>query len=905
MINFTSPEWLLLVPLAIFAGWYWRQLQLTRPLRAICLGLVLFLLLGPQLRRQSSGLDVIVLLDRSASCADLVEPRAAEIQALLEKSKGRNDRIFWLDYADLVQPREEKTMEDFTGRRNETRLNLAIQFALARVDQNRATRLLAVTDGYSTEPLSDANERLQSQGIALDYRLVTHPGAADFRVASLDLPIRVQRDEPFLIESEIEGEADATVPFTVSRDGVGLAKGSVQIREGHGTIRYTDRLASSGAHKYEVRIQPEKDAFPGNNHADRWIESVGGPRVLLVTAYDNDPLGAALRGQGFEVEVENEPARLNVGRLSGTKDVVLNNVPAYGVPHEFLDALDFYVRGQGGGLLMAGGKYSFGAGGYFQSPVDPLLPVSMELKQEHRKLAVAMSIVLDRSGSMSCGVPGGASGLVKMDLADEGAARAIELLGSSDTVSLIPVDTQPHVLVPQTQLGDNRAQIVNAARRVQSQGGGIYIHSGLTTAWNQLKKSDRGQKHIILFADANDSIQEGGDYKSLLEKITKDDITVSVIGMGTDHDHDSEFLRRISEWGKGRMFFAEAGNLPEIFAQETVAVSRSAFLDEPTPFQATASWLELAARPLNWLKAVDGYNLSYLRDGATAAAISGDEYAAPLIAFWQRGLGRVAAVSFPLGGKYSDSVRGWNGYGDLNRTMARWLMGRDTPPGLGLRTSRVGTVLQVELLYDKRWEEKIAVRAPELVTVEGGGNKVFNHVWQRLEPGHYVSTISLDDERWLRGAIQVGDASLPFGPVNGGSSAEWQFDRARLAELKQVSARSGGEERVELSSIWKSPRKKEFVDIRPHGLTLFLVLFLVEALLTRTGWTMPRIARAKANRPELMKPINVQQSMPGTQHSKIEKPAPRGQPFAPPKPPSGTEPAKRRSVFDRAKRGGA
>lgn len=901
MIHFTSPEWLLLVPLVILAGWYWWQLQLTKPLRAICTGLILFLLLGPQLRRQSAGLDVWVMLDRSASCADLVEPRASEIQALLEKTKGRNDRIFWLDYADLVQPRQEKTMEDFTGRRKETRLNLAVQFALARVDQDRASRLLAVTDGYSTEPLGDANERLQAQGVALDYRLVTHPEAADFRVASLDLPVRVQRDEPFLIQAEIEGEQDGNVPFVVARDGVGLAKGTAQIREGRATIRYTDRLGSSGAHKYEVRLEPEKDAFPGNNHADRWVESVGGPRILLVTAYDNDPVAAALRGQGFEVDVVMDLSQLNAGRLSGAKAVILNNVPAYRVPHDFLASLDFYVRNQGGGLLMAGGKYSFGAGGYFQSPVDPLLPVSMELKQEHRKLAVAMAIILDRSGSMSCGVPGGKPGLTKMELADEGAARAIELLGASDAVSLIPVDSTPHVLVPLTQLGDNRGQICSAARRIQSTGGGIFCYTGLKAGWNQIKDAKFGQRHVILFADACDA-EEPGDYKTLCAEIVKEGGTVSVIGMGTDHDPDAAFLTDVAKRGNGRIFFAEAGNLPEIFAQETVAVSRSAFLDEPTPFQAGAGWLELAARPLNWLKAVDGYNLSYLRDGATAAAISGDEYAAPLVAFWQRGLGRVAAVSFPLGGDFSQRVRGWSDYGDLNRTLARWLMGRETPPGIGLRTSRVGNVLQAELLYDKRWEEKIAVRAPELMTVEGGGDKVFHHVWQRLEPGHYVSTIPLDDERWLRGAIQVGDAVLPFGPVNGGSSAEWQFDRARLAELRQVSARSGGEERVDLASIWKSPRKKEFVDIRPHGLVAFLCLFLIEALLTRIGWKMPALA-IKAPKREPKKP----------REEKIviaKSPAPKpvtssAPPPLPPKPQADDDAEKRRSVFNRAKRGGA
>lgn len=903
MIHFTSPEWLILVPLALLAGWYWRNLQLTKPLRALCLGLLLFLLLGPQLRKQSAGLDVWVLTDRSASCAEIVEPRAQEMQALLERTKGRHDRLYWLDYADLVQPRDGKTMDSFTGRRNETRLNLAIQFALSRVDRDRASRLLAITDGYSTEPLAEGAARLQAQGVALDYRLASHPEAADFRVAALDVPTRVQRDEPFLLEGEIEGEADGDVPYSVLRDGAPLAKGTARVTEGRATIRYTDRLGSSGAHKYELRLHPAEDAFPGNNRADRWVESIGGPRVLLVTAYADDPLAAALKGQGFEVDVELQPGHLDAGRLSGAKAVVLNNVPAFKMPGEFLAALDFFVRNQGGGLLMAGGKYSFGAGGYFQSAVDALLPVSMELKQEHRKLSVAMAIVLDRSGSMMCGVPGGPPGQCKMDLADEGAARAIELLGSMDAVTVIPVDSEAHVLVPLTQLGDNRSDILNATRRVQSQGGGIFVYTGLKAAWKELEKAKNGQKHIILFADAADA-EEPGDYINLLDQITKAGATVSVIGMGTEKDVDANFLKDVAARGKGRIFFAEAGNLPTIFAQETVAVSRSAFLDEKTAFQATAGWLELAARPLDWLPAIDGYNLSYLRDGATAAALSGDEYAAPLIAFWQRGLGRVGAVSFPLGGDFSQSVRGWAGYADLNRTLARWLMGRETPPGLGLRTTRIGTVLQVDLLYDARWEEKIAVRAPELVTVEGGGDKLNRHVWQRLEPGHYVSAISLNDERWIRGAIQVGEAALPFGPVNAGSTAEWQFDRARARELMQVAARSGGEERVDLASIWKAPRKREFVDIRPHGLILFLSLFLVEALLTRIGWERPRRRQTtpKAPRPPPMPSVKPPQPPAAKDEPKKQEPPDRKPPAPPPLPPPDAD---RRSLFDRAKRGGA
>ena len=70
---------------------------------------------------------------------------------------------------------------------------------------------------------------------------------------------------------------------------------------------------------------------------------------------------------------------------------------ASSVPPDFLHALDYYVREQGGGLLMCGVRHSFGSGGDVSSPIDELLPVSMEMKKDKMKLMTAMSIVLDLS----------------------------------------------------------------------------------------------------------------------------------------------------------------------------------------------------------------------------------------------------------------------------------------------------------------------------------------------------------------------------------------------------------------------------------------------------------------------------------------------------------------------------
>jgi hypothetical protein len=801
-------------------------------LRLACLALLLLALIDPKVRRLGRGLDLAVLVDRSASAEEALGARLPEIVALLERSRSADDRLTYVDYAELAQvPGEADELP--ASRRQQTRTALALQFALSRLSGERPGRLLLLTDGYSTEPLTGLAERFQRQGVALDFRLVAPPQADDYRVERLEIPARVQLSEAFVIDVKIAGQPDAMVHLEVLRDGARLGGSEVQLRGGTASVRFSDRLPQAGAHRYTARVIGPNDARRGNDALERWIEVAGGPRVLLITAYANDPLVPVLAAQGFQVEV-GEPGLVHPGQLTGAKLVILNNVAAHRLASDFLGALDFYVRAQGGGLLMAGGKQAFGAGGYFGSPIADLLPVSMELRQEHRKLAVALAIVLDRSGSMSARIAGGRQ---KMELADEGAARSIELLGPSDAVAVYAVDTEPHEIVPLTTLGANRAALIDSVRRIASSGGGICVPTGLRAAHEQLKKASAGQRHVVLFADANDATQEAPD-PAAIAAMVGEGITVSVIGLGTDSDSGAAYLQEVAEQGRGRIFFnANADELPALFAQETVAVARSAFIPEPVKVIPAPGWIEIAAAPLPWLETVDGYNLSYLRPEASAGALSGDEYRSPLVAWWQRGAGRAAAVSFPLGGEHSAGVRAWAQYGDFIQTLARWLAGEALPPGLGLQTRLDGTELRLDLYHDSTWNERFSAAAPRILLGTGATGRTRPLTWERLEPGHYAATAQLPPEELVRGAVQAGPHTLPFGPLVAGSSVEWNPDPARIQELRALSKATGGEERLELSGVWQAPRYQEYRSLRPYLLVTLLGVFLAEALLTRMGVT--------------------------------------------------------------------
>jgi len=892
--RFESPEWLLVAAVLAFVAWYWREPRWTQPLRLLALALLVLALAEPIWPGKGRGLDVWVLVDRSPSTRSSLEPRLEEMEELLASSQSASDRLFFIDFARDARERSASESESITGLGETTDLETAIHFALSRVDSDRHSRILLLSDGYSTVPLGAARERLERQGVPVDTRLVNVRGEADWQVAAIDVPVRVKPREPFRIEIRLEGYPDGEVPFSVLRNGEPQAQGSAKIRNGSAVVRFFDRLGVGGGVRYDVRLRSE-DAFPGNDRATAWVEVDGGPALVLVTAYGDDPVADVLARQGFQVRVADDPRRLELGHLAGARGIIINNVPASELDPGFLSGLDHFLRVQGGGLLMAGGEYSFGAGGYFESPIDPLLPVSMELREDHRTLSVAMAIVMDRSGSMSAGVSGGKT---KMDLANEGAARSIELLGPRDAVTVFAVDSTAHSIVPLTSISDGAGPIIDKVRRVRSMGGGIYVYEGLSAAWDQLQRAPQGQRHVILFSDAADS-EQPGRYQELVAEMVAENTTVSVIGLGTDADVDAELLQDIATRGGGRIFFStDPVTLPALFAQETVAVARSTFVDEPVGVEPTSGWLEVSSKPIENLSVIDGYNLSYLREDATAGALSRDEYEAPLVAFWNRGGGRVAAVSFPLGGEHSARVRRWSDFGDFTQTLGRWLMGEDVPPGIGLETRVRGERLEVELLFDESWEARFASSAPEVLLAQGSAPEPETLVWERLEPGRFRATRTLESGSLYRGAVAIGNVRLPFGPVAAPAGVEWRFDDRRLEEVRALSRASGGVERVELSSIWDDAPEGGELDLRPHLLALFLVLFLLEALVTRIGWKLPSL--------ELPRRRATRGSQPTRASGPTVAPPPpaHDEPVAPePQLPAEPAIAEARKRFERAKRG--
>ncbi|MBE3069401.1 MAG: VWA domain-containing protein, partial [Planctomycetes bacterium] len=293
-------------------------------------------------------------------------------------------------------------------------------------------------------------------------------------------------------------------------------------------------------------------------------------------------------------------------------------------------------------LLALGGEASFAAGGYADSPFEDLLPVSSRTGE---RPPVAMVVVLDASGSMN----EKAGEVAKIALAKQAVLALRPALGAADRLGIVAFAGEPRVVSPLVALeawDALRGQLL----AIQA-GGGTRITPAVEAAaalFGPVVAGDRTVRHVLLLSDGRSA---DFDAARLAAACRAGRISVSAVATGPDADRPR--LAGLAEATGGRLHdTADIGRLAETFLKD-LAWARGEGL-RPTPHEAAwrapAPVWPAAGPPL---PAVPGYNATRPKDGAdvhwaTVPRESGEE-AAPLLATWRQGLGKVAAMPWPVG----------------------------------------------------------------------------------------------------------------------------------------------------------------------------------------------------------------------------------------------------------------
>ena len=643
-------------------------------LRACALAALVAACANPRNFQSTEALDVVVSVDVSRSVGQEATEKAREVLEAAAGVRGGDTRTGLLTFARTPEwefpPRREPPAADFTARldRDATDVQAALQAGLAQIGDGRQGKLLLVSDGNENRGASSrVIPLLRSQGMqvwTLPVNLAR--GRNEVFLSDLTLPRQVDSAETFEVSGRIESLRETSAHVTLLRNGVPAGERELELRAGVNEIAFRDSLDERGSHSYELLVEAKDDTFAENNLLQGVVEVKGPPRVLLLSSEPESQrfLARVLRVQGFAVvEAAPEAAALALPELASYDLVVLDNVPAFHLTHSKMENVETYVRDMGGGVLVVGGSQSYGAGGYFRTPLERILPVDMRPPARLDLPHVALLFVIDKSGSMGVGPEGG----TKLDLAKAAAIAAADIMNPTDQIGILSFDAGWNWTLPFSPVG--KGEWINDKLAALRSDGGTDMYKAMVEARRAIVGKEAAIKHVIVLSDG---LSEKADFQALVRDLSRAGVTVSTVSVGDDAD--AKLLAEIAREGKGRSYVTvDPQTIPQIFTPETLLISRDLLIEK--------TFIPRVAAPVGPLKDIArgalpnlrGYVLTYPKQRSELLMKAGDD---PLLVSWRHGLGRVMAFTSDLSGRWGREWVAWQGLPQWAGQLARDTMRR-------------------------------------------------------------------------------------------------------------------------------------------------------------------------------------------------------------------------------------
>ncbi|MHB8945023.1 MAG: VWA domain-containing protein [Bacillota bacterium] len=695
VLEFADPRWLLLLALLVPTVWLWRPNPwfLARARHRLVLGLrvaviiaVVAALAGAQWRQALRDETVVFVVDVSDSVGHSRKAAEDFIREALAK-KGPRDRaaVIAVGREAMVDLPVDSTVSfdrvEATPDSHFTDLAAGLRLAEALYPRDTLKRLVLLSDGrQNVEDAMEEARAMKARGIRLDVVALNPGQGPEVLVERVVGPNVARQGDVVDLTVEVSSNVNTTGILRLFRDREQVAERSMTIAKGTNRIVVTVPGLAVGLHSLTATIDPAEDTMAVNNEGAVLVNVIGPPEVLLVEGQPGESanLTSALRSRGMKVTVR-QPALFppSLTELRQYASVVLVDVPATDLAPKTMEMIRSYVRDLGQGLVMVGGPDSFGPGGYYRTPVEEALPVTMDLHGKGDLPSLGLVLVVDKSGSMT----EGSGGFTKVDLAKEAAMRATEVLSPKDQVGVVAFDDSAKWVVDLQSPADlDRIQDDIGTIRA---GGGTDIYPAVNLAYQALAKASIKLKHIIVMTDGMSGA--GGDYEDLAKKMAEKKITLSTVAVG--NDADVTFLQTLARLGNGRYYYTDdLPSIPKIFTKETILATRSFYVEEPFTPAVTGSSPILNG--LNGLPELGGYVATSPKGAAEVVLTSHKDD--PVLAQWRYGLGRAAAYTSDVKGQWSGQWVAWDGFARFWSNLVAWTLPEIDDGALRLESTASG-----------------------------------------------------------------------------------------------------------------------------------------------------------------------------------------------------------------------
>lgn len=801
-------------------------------LRSCIFFLLIVALAIPQVVLPQKETPVVFLMDRSASVQDSGEKQLEWLENSLQH-KNAQDEYSVLSFG------EKTTIEQMMGKegirfpkwdeeigKDHTNIEGAINLASSVFPNNSGGRIILFTDGNETMGnLTEAAKLLKNRSIELDTVLLDPHPYEDTAITEVEVPSTLYEGEQAAVSVTIESNTAKTGLLHFYENNSKIISKQIELNEGTNIIPIQFAVEQTGLVTYKAEIELTNDAYAENNKLQvvNMVKTI--PNILLVQNSTNDALVQTLEAAGYKVEVRSSIQLPTV--LSGYlnfQSIIFNNIAATDITENQMSLIEKSVKDFGVGFLMAGGENSFGLGGYFQTPIEKLLPVDMDIKGKKELPSLALMIVLDRSGSMDG---------QKFSLAKEAAARSVELLQETDTLGFIAFDDKPWVIVKPEVL-KNKEEVVDKIRSVPV-GGGTEIYGSLVEAYDQISDLDVKRKHIILLTDGQSATNN--DYEELIKEGSKKNVTMSTVALGADADRN--LLEELANLAAGRFYDVQDSTvIPSILSRETVMATRTYIEDNPfyPNIKSGYGWDSLFSQGVPKMNA---YIATTPKSESTVPIESTKDD--PIYAEWQYGLGKTIAFTSDVNGAWAGDWAQWNQWSSfITKMVANSLPQYDSEAySLSVEKTKDRTYLSVVADKLSMLPIETTILSERGEVVEGNAKMIAPGKYEvdvGNDPGLYFIHVKQTDEDGKVSVYRSG-FTIPY-------SDEYLITGANEEKLEELLAITNGSHLEKESQAFrplKDPVKQKQEITKALLLISFLLLF-VEIAIRRFGLPMKFLA---------------------------------------------------------------
>ncbi len=486
----------------------------------------------------------------------------------------------------------------------------------------------------------------------------------------------------------LKSTSDRAATITLADNGQPVGSQDAQLKPGSNIVTFSVKAQGEGFHTFTAQVASVDDYYAENNQASSFTVVRSAPSVLIVAESDADalPLKSALEANSVRATIVSPPGMpRNLDSLRQYDAIVLASASAERLGTEGQDVLQRFVRDLGHGLVMLGGELSYGAGGYLNSTLEQVLPVRMDVRTSEERASLAMTFLVDKSGSMGRCHCGGQQqfdpsmrsefGVSKIEIAKQAISKAIALMNPTDQVGVLGFDSSPHWLSTLQPLGESGATRLKQSLQPVVAAGETNLSGGLQAAVESLASSTAQLKHIILIGDG---WTQQADFSAVLAQMDALGITMSTVGAG---EGPGEVMKNLADKAHGQYYRAEdVTHLPDIVLKETVRLIGAYFVEAPMQPLVLKDHPILSGLNPGAIPRLLGYNATTPKSNAdiVLASPTGD----PILATWQYGLGRSVAWTSDAKGRWATDLVTWPQFSQFAGQMVSWTFPQETTPGL-------------------------------------------------------------------------------------------------------------------------------------------------------------------------------------------------------------------------------